>query len=59
MRFSGNPFIRYAQNRKIGKPNNLREKLHTSNNQMQNAADICIHVINKRRIESNKHMLQL
>jgi hypothetical protein len=33
MRFSENPFIRYAQNGKIGKPNNLREKLHTSNNQ--------------------------
>jgi hypothetical protein len=33
MRFSGNPFIRYAQNRKIGKPNNLKEKLHTPNNQ--------------------------
>jgi hypothetical protein len=59
MRFSENPFIRYAQNRKIGEPNNLRENYTHQTIKMQNAADIHIHVINKRKIESNKHMLQL
>ena len=59
MRFSGNPFIRYAQNRKIGKPNNLRKNYTHQTIKMQNTGDIHIHVINKRRIESNKHMLQL